>query len=725
MLMASFFRRLFGGGKRPAGGEAARGRSTIQASRVVESEARVETIRSDQFKSVAGRKGAPEEKDTAPWFIGKTVGEIYQIRGVLGRGGMGIVYRGYDTATQRDIAIKVPLGKFVDDDGGRKRFAREAEIWSGLVHPHIVHTFDVRDDQTTDYRPAVFMDYCDGGSLADRLRNGPPLSMADALDIAIQICWAMEFAHEKGHIHRDLKPGNVLLTKDGKALVSDFGLVKSLDLEDLEVMESQLKQQDEAVQTSLTRGLAMGTPEYMPPEQWAGNSCKQSDIYAFGIMLYELFCGSRPFSAENRADLWIPHYKVPPPDPRRLNGQLPAVLAELMSACLAKKPAERPQSFGAVAKRLSESYQQIAGKPYTVRCDKPTTTKVSREHKVAQSWALLRLGTGCQLRGDLGEADRQFAKALAMFEDLADAPGVAACKTQMGSIQRERGHYEDALRLHQTSLAIYERLKDQSGLAQCYYDLGLVLWMRTDIDGALQWFHRSLVIAQEVGDCPRIARCLHTIGETLQSPGRIREAEAALQQARDLYQELGDRFGLGAIDYDSGLLLEDRGKWKKALAKYRSAIATMEQIGARHQLLRIHISVGSILSNRKNWNDASVEYEKALRLAQEVGDPVGVAAVHHNIGSLLTAQKRFPEALAKFHKGLAVMEKLGRRGEIAMALLNIALVCERCGDYAQALQLYHRHAALKAELGEEVAGWLPAKIRELNERGFDLDKPSS
>jgi serine/threonine protein kinase len=144
-------------------------------------------IGSKEFAGLAARK-RPQAEDTGPYFIGKIVGEIYEIRRVLGWGGMGIVYGALDTARHREVAVKVPLGKFVDDPDARKRFAREAKSWIRLVHPNIVHAFDVRDDWTTDSRPAIFMDYCDGGSLAERLRQDIPLSLPDAMHIAIQVC---------------------------------------------------------------------------------------------------------------------------------------------------------------------------------------------------------------------------------------------------------------------------------------------------------------------------------------------------------------------------------------------------------------------------------------------------------------------------------------------------------------------------------------------------------
>jgi len=272
------FRRLFGAKKDHTGPTADQ---TIRVNQPKATGKHVDTL--DSLKTSKAQKASQAAGDTGPWHIGKTVADIFEIRGVLGRGGMGVVYFAHDNATQRKVAVKVPLGKFVDDEDARKRFTREAEAWTGLIHPHIVHAFDVRDEQSTDYRPAIFMDYCDGGSLADRISNGSRLPVTEAMDIAIQICWAMAFAHEKGHIHRDLKPANVLLTSEGKALVTDFGLVKSLTLQDLGLGSGRVSGADAKALASISQ--AGGTPEYMPLEQWEGKAERASDIYAFGVML--------------------------------------------------------------------------------------------------------------------------------------------------------------------------------------------------------------------------------------------------------------------------------------------------------------------------------------------------------------------------------------------------------------------------------------------------------
>jgi serine/threonine protein kinase len=421
--MAGFLKRLLGGRQRPVGGEPAPSRRTVHASHARESEAHVQTICSGQLDSAAEQNGRREEEDTGPYPIGKTVGRIYQIRRVLGRGGMGIVYLAYDTATQRNVAVKVPLGKFVEDKDAQDHFVREGEAWMELVHPHIVRAFDIRDDETTDYRPAMFMDYCQGGSLAERLAGQTPLPFPDALDIAIQICSAMEFAHRKGRIHRDLKAGNILLTGDGRAQVSDFGLVRSLDMEDLETSEDVLRRDDPQLHASVSGRAVVGTPEYMPPEQWEGKSCPQSDVYAFGILLYELFCGCRPFTAKHRAELRTVHLTASPPVPRRLNGEVPDDLSRLMLRCLAKEPASRPRSFQEVGGELVRVFQALTGTPYQSRRGGSAARELSREQRAGQGWMLVRQAGGCRLRGTPKKAERLYHKATRVFERLDDLEG--------------------------------------------------------------------------------------------------------------------------------------------------------------------------------------------------------------------------------------------------------------------------------------------------------------
>jgi tetratricopeptide (TPR) repeat protein len=492
---------------------------------------------------------------------------------------MGIVYRGYDTATQREIAVKVPLGKFVDDDEARKQFAREAEAWTGLIHPHIVHAFDVRDDQTTDYRPAIFMDYCDGGSLADRLRNGPPLSMGDALDIAIQICWAMEFAHEKGHIHRDLKPGNVLLTKDGKALVSDFGLVKRLDVENLQAGEGQLNAADEGLSATLTQGTAVGTHEYMPPEQWAGKACKQSDIYAFGIMLYELFCGRQPFAAEKgkRWELRKMHALVPPPDPRRLNPRLTEVLAQAMLQCLAKDHSGRLDSFGSLAGRLERAYGEAAGHAHSTRRQKPTAAEISRADKEARARALTRLGLGRMRRGELCEADRHCRQSLSLFESLGDQAGMGRCYANMAVVADERGNYDEAMELYHKAMAVFEHRGDRAMIGGCCQNMGEVARARGNYQEAMRLYRKALSICERVRDQVGMPSCYVGMGLVARARSHYDEAMEFYRRALTMFERLGDQAGMGRCYSNMAALAQKTGD----AAKMRQYVRLAAQLNSR------------------------------------------------------------------------------------------------------------------------------------------------
>lgn len=585
--MTGFFQRLLGGRKQPAGGDPAQGRSTVKVSRAVESETHVRP--SEGFSSVAERKGGRDGKDAGPWFIGKTVGEIYQIRGVLGRGGMGIVYRGYETATQREIAVKVPLGKFLDDPALQKYFMNEAKLWSRLIHPHIVCVIDVYDFQTTGDLPAIFMDYCDGGSLADRLRSGPPLLMADALDIAIQVCWGMKCAHDfeyeregsrvKGFVHRDLKPGNVLLTKDGKALVSDFGLAKLLDFEELGIAREQLKRQDEAVEASLSRGLAKGTPEYMPPEQWMGDTCKQSDIYAFGIMLYELFCGSRPFTANCRGDLWVPHCKVPPPDPRRLNSQIPTDLAELMTTCLAKQPSDRPQSFEAVAGGLTNAYQEVTGKAHaSCRTEPP----ISRERNRRRAWWLIRTGGGCRLRGDLTGASCNYQEASKILRDLGDYDGLCASLSGEAHVYACLHNDDKATEIYQRIERVSREHELMNRLAPALGDQALVLFNRGELKKAMDLHKEQEEICRVLNNPYLLAGCLGNQARILlKQKDRLHDALRLIQESIQIYRELHRNDQIAAALDIQGSIYKELGENGKAMKLCAEAESLRRGLGIR------------------------------------------------------------------------------------------------------------------------------------------------
>jgi eukaryotic-like serine/threonine-protein kinase len=276
----------------------------------------------------------------------------YEIQSPLGAGGMGEVYRARDTRLDRTVAIKVLNAQMVGSAELRARFEREARIISQLQHPHICVLHDVGNEGAIDY---LVMEFLQGESLAERLRKGP-LAPEQVLTIAIEIADALEKAHRAGVVHRDLKPGNVMLTKSGAKLL-DFGLAKPLGAtvasgpggsSSASVLAAALTQtmpaQSPATPLS-TAGAVIGTVQYMSPEQIQGiEADARSDIFSFGVMLFEMVTGKRTFEGKTQASIVGQILAVDPPSVSTLRPQTPPGLERVIRLCLDKDPDERIQT---------------------------------------------------------------------------------------------------------------------------------------------------------------------------------------------------------------------------------------------------------------------------------------------------------------------------------------------------------------------------------------------
>jgi serine/threonine protein kinase/Tol biopolymer transport system component len=292
----------------------------------------------------------------------------YEIESPLGAGGMGEVYRARDTRLERTVAIKVLNAQLVASTELRARFEREARIISQLQHPHICVLHDVGNEGPIDY---LVMEFLQGESLADRLRKGP-LPPEQVLSIAIEIADALEKAHRAGVVHRDLKPGNVMLTKSGAKLL-DFGLAKPLGATvasgtgsgSASVLAAALTQtmpaQSPATPLS-TAGAVIGTVQYMSPEQIQGiEADARSDIFSFGVMLFEMVTGKRTFEGKTQASIVGQILAVDPPSVSTLRPETPPGLDRVIRLCLDKDPDERIQT----AHDLKLQLQAIAEAPLT------------------------------------------------------------------------------------------------------------------------------------------------------------------------------------------------------------------------------------------------------------------------------------------------------------------------------------------------------------------------
>src|SRR5437899_2266203 len=250
----------------------------------------------------------------------------YEIVAPIGAGGMGEVYRARDTRLDRAVAIKILPAEFARDAQRKARFEREAKTISQLSHPNICTLFDVGDNY-------LVMELLDGETLADRVSRGP-LSLPEVLKYGAQIADGLGKAHREGVVHRDLKPGNVMLTRSGAKLL-DFGLAKSGGQQPATVDATEAK--------PLTKeGTIVGTFQYMAPEQLAGEQPDaRSDIFALGALLYEMATGKRAFEGKSKTSLIAAIMSAEPKPMAQMQPLTPSTLEHVVKKCLAKDPDER------------------------------------------------------------------------------------------------------------------------------------------------------------------------------------------------------------------------------------------------------------------------------------------------------------------------------------------------------------------------------------------------
>ena len=291
----------------------------------------------------------------------------YEIKSELGRGGMATVYRAYDPRFERDVAIKVLPHEMMHDDSFRVRFEREAKTIASLEHPAIVPVYDVGEE---DGQPYFVMRLMAGGSLADIISKGP-MSLQQAAKIMDRLCPALDVAHAKGIIHRDLKPGNILFDLAGEPYISDFGIAKIA----------------QAQGPTVTGGAIIGTPAYMSPEQATGDPLDgRSDIYAMGVILYEMLAGAQPFQATTPMAVVVKHITDPIPHILDANPGLPSGIEVIIEKALAKNPDQRFSTAGELAAALNAlargASAEEALKTATLSVDRTQASKTRMAGKV-------------------------------------------------------------------------------------------------------------------------------------------------------------------------------------------------------------------------------------------------------------------------------------------------------------------------------------------------------
>jgi predicted Ser/Thr protein kinase len=269
------------------------------------------------------------------------LGDRYEVGRLLGAGGMAEVFEGRDRLLARRVAIKVLLAEFAQDPSFLVRFKREAQAAASLSHPNIVAVYDTGVEGGTNF---IVMEYVEGRTLRDLLRIGGPPPAERAAAIASDVCDALAAAHARGLIHRDVKPGNVMLTGEGVVKVMDFGIARATTAE------------------AITQTAAVvGTAQYISPEQVQGREVDaRSDLYSLGCLLYELLTGRVPFSGESPVAIAYRHVREEPVPPRRIDPRVPAAFEAITLRAMAKNPDHRYQT---AVEMHADLERALAGQP--------------------------------------------------------------------------------------------------------------------------------------------------------------------------------------------------------------------------------------------------------------------------------------------------------------------------------------------------------------------------
>ncbi|MBN2559617.1 MAG: protein kinase [Phycisphaerae bacterium] len=320
------------------------------------------TAEADQTMPERSQPVSAKDEGLTEWNEGDVILDLYEVKGLLGEGGMGKVHRVHHRGWDMDLAVKSPKASLFEDQTHKENFVRECETWIDLgLHPNTVSCYYVR---TVDGIPRVFTELVEGGSLLDWIEErrlyegGSEEILKRLLDVSIQFAWGLHYAHEKGLVHQDVKPANVLMTSEGVAKVTDFGLANA------RARAGESATVESHGQTMVVPGAGLCTRAYASPEQVAGEPLtRRTDIWSWGVSILELFAGERMWMIGEAAAQALEDYLDRGTEDASIP-KMPEPLADLLRQCFRRSPDERPKDMQEIVAGLSEIYRQTTGRSY-------------------------------------------------------------------------------------------------------------------------------------------------------------------------------------------------------------------------------------------------------------------------------------------------------------------------------------------------------------------------
>lgn len=615
--------------------------------------------------------------------VGKRIAH-YELLEVLGEGGMGTVFRARDLSLSREVAIKRPLPADASDPDRHRRFVRESRAMAGLTHPNIVQVYDVFEE---DGIPWIVMELVPGDSLRARLSSPSALPYEEILRISEQLASALGAAHARHVLHRDIKPGNVLLGADGRARLSDFGLARYFTAAE-DGSSTSTKSPDISAP-----GTVAGTSGYMSPEQALGKELDaRSDIFGLGTVLYEMCTGRRAFEGASKAQILDSVLNHEPLAIGRLNYEIPVEFERIVRKCLAKNREDR----------YPDTKDLLVDIRWLRKTSEPTGVSKVTPHPVRRKWRPYAVAAVCALAAvvagkvvydrltppgplhaisrdarawyDRGmhymeehEDEDEVVEAIRLFDrTVSRQPEFAEAHAALGNAWWERyrlSHLRDETARQEAERSVEEALRINPDLPLAHNARGYGLFVEGKLDDAREEFLKALA------SDPNLATAWSNLGQTCAALGRYDEGLRAFREAIRLRpDQFRYRIRLGTF-------FDHFGEYKSAQEAYRKAI---------------DLNPNSWMA----WNNLGAsqmrggKFGEALPNLLRSGEIKDMADVHSNLGTAYYYLGKLPEALQHYRRAVELDP------DRALYWANLGDALRESGKDAEARDAYARAVPL-------------------------------